>query len=290
MKITELLSTITDVANSKGLSQPYIVGGLVRDKILNRVGQFNDIDITTGDSGIHFLAKFVAEKLDKYGAVYQVMADGHARIIFGNLKLDFSSNFKVPGIRKILSNAGIEDPSEMMMELYSRDFTCNAALMTLDLKDILDPTGLAIEDINNRVIKTCLPPRLTLGFDRKRVIRVPYLAAKLDFSVDKDIVSWIRKNPGAMNTVEAKYVVKKLVKAIKYNKEKTIQVLNELNLWHDIPAFESMPKEFVNKLVSAEELDNSFYFATLHNTVSHNPPPSEELAVGLDEIQEKSVL
>ena len=133
MRLSELLLAIEKVASDKGLSRPFIVGGLVRDKLLERVDRVNDVDITTGDQGIHFLAREIAERLkDHPNFSYEVMADGHSRIVIGRFKIDFSSNFKAPAIEYMLQKAGIEDPTEMQKELYSRDFTCNAALMTLD--------------------------------------------------------------------------------------------------------------------------------------------------------------
>ena len=54
----------------------------------------------------------------------------------------------------MLQESGIKEISAMHEELYSRDFTCNTVLMSLDLKRILDPTGLAINDIQSKIIKT----------------------------------------------------------------------------------------------------------------------------------------
>lgn len=236
MKLSELLIAIDKVAADKGLSKPYIVGGLTRDKLLDRIEQINDVDLTTGDSGVHFLAREIAQRLSSHPTFsYEEMESGYSKITIDGFKIDFSSNFKVPGIDAILQEVGIAEPTEMQKELYSRDFTCNAALMTLDFKKVVDPTGLAVPDINDKVVRTLLPPSLTLGYDNNRIVRVIYLAAKLGFEVDPSIKDWIREHPQLIANSGPDYISKKLKKAAEYNKEIAGNLLTELGLWKYVP-------------------------------------------------------
>lgn len=235
MKLSELLSAITNTANSKGLSIPYIVGGIPRDKLMDSGGEFNDIDLTTGDETIHYLSTHIAQIVDGPDVSYQVMSDGHSRLKIGGFKLDFSSNFKIPGIVGILKRAGIKDPTDMQQELYSRDFTCNTALMTLDLKKIIDPTGLAQQDIDNKIIKTCLSPDITLGYDNKRIVRAIYLAGKLGFSIEPEVKQWIKDNAGLMANVPEDYAKKKFAKGMKFNPRIVVSLLRELGLTQYTP-------------------------------------------------------
>lgn len=230
MKLTQLLDTIDKLARQHNLSQPYIVGGLPRDRLLDRAGEINDVDITTGDETVHQLAQEVARVLEGPAVSFAVMDDGHAKIKIGSFKIDFSSNFQIPNIESILKKAGIESPTEMQKELYSRDFTCNTCLMTLDLKIIWDPTGLAVEDIQDRVIKTCLPPYLTFGYDPKRIVRSIYLASKLNFDLDSKTKAWIQRNPEKVLQVKPSYLSKKLGKGMKKNPRKVISLIQELGL------------------------------------------------------------
>lgn len=236
MKLSKLLLAIDKVATVKGLSKPYIVGGLTRDKLLGRIEQINDVDITTGDSGIHFLAREVAKRLSSYPNFnYEEMTNGYSKINIGRFKIDFSSNFKVPGIDAILREIGIDEPTEMQKELYSRDFTCNAALMSLDFKKIIDPTGLAIQDIRDRMVRTLLPPKLTLGYDNNRIVRVIYLAAKLGFGVDPTIKEWIESHAKLIANAKPDYISQKLKKAAEFNPEIAGNLLTELGLWKYVP-------------------------------------------------------
>lgn len=235
MRLSELLHLIAETAQATGLSEPYLVGGVPRDKVLSKLHKFNDLDLTTGDSGIHYLAKEVSLALQPQPFSYQKLSDGHARILLGDLKLDFSSNFNVPNIEKLLAKLQIHQPNEMEKELYSRDFTCNTLLLSLDLKRIEDHTRRAMHDIQNKVLQTCLPPEITLGSDPKRVVRAIYLAAKLEFVLSNEVRTWIQNNPGALVAPGSGYVTKKLTKAFSYNSKITRDLLQELNLMPYLP-------------------------------------------------------
>ena len=233
MNIKELLSLIASVAKNKGVSTPFICGGTPRDKVLNRLDQMADLDITTGDASIHLLGQELSKALP--GSNYKVMPDGHAQITIDKFKVDLSSNFRVPGIKMMLYKAGIKNPTEMQCELYSRDFTCNALLLSMDLKNIFDPTGLGMKDIQKKLIRTCLPAQLTLGSQHKRIVRVVYLAAKLGFEVDPEIINWVKANPQFFADAKPKYLSGKLQKALDADKEKTVKLLDAMDLWKFIP-------------------------------------------------------
>lgn len=233
MIIKDLLSLIAQVAKQKGVSTPFICGGTPRDKLLNRLDQLADLDITTGDATIHLLGQELNRVIPDSG--YKVMPDGHAQIMIDKFKIDLSSNFRVPGIKMMLYKAGIKNPTEMQCELYSRDFTCNALLLSLDLKTILDPTGLGVKDIKRKIIRTCLPAQITLGSQHKRIVRIIYLAAKLGFEVDTEIINWVKSNPHLFADAKPKYLANKLQKALDADKEKTIKLLDIMGLWRYVP-------------------------------------------------------
>ncbi len=239
MNLPEILKILSDIALNME-SGLYICGGSPRDKVMNVPNQIEDIDLTSGDDKIHYIAKEASIKLKSSNISYKVLDDGHAQITIGSFKLDFSSNFNIPNIKSILNKAGLKGATDMQAELYSRDFTCNTLLMTLDLKQILDPTGLALKDIKSKILRTCLPAAITLGYDNKRVVRIIYMAAKLNFSVDQEIIDWVKKNPDTISNCSQNYLIKKLAKSIEYNKEKTVELLDKMNLWKSIPPMKEL--------------------------------------------------
>lgn len=249
MKLSQLLNLIGETAYKKGISQPFICGGIPRDKLLGNLVNIGDIDITTGDDSIHYLAKEMNSLFKGKNSSFKILEDGHAQLVIGSVKVDFSSNYRTPKIREILQRKGIKEPSNIQMELYSRDFTCNTLLLSLDLKKISDPTGIGVKDLNSRILKTCLSPEETLGNYHKRVARIIYLAAKLNFDVDKNIIEWVKKNPATIADCKEKYLTTKILSAFRYNKEKTIKLLDEMSLWSYMPIMEELTP-YMSKRVS----------------------------------------
>jgi poly(A) polymerase len=244
MSLINILSQIDNIAKSIGVTQPHLCGGVPRDKFMNNLDNISDVDITTGDQTIKHLAKETSIKMPK--GIYKEMPDGHSKFTIDNINIDFSSNFIMPGIESLLAKAGLSNPTDMQKELYSRDFTCNSLLMTLDLKNILDPINLGINDIKARKIRTCSPARLTLGNDHKRVVRVIYIAAKLNFDIDDEIIAWVKENPQTLSSPNKSYVINKLTKSFEYNEKKTLELLDSLNLWSHLPSSDILTK-YINQ-------------------------------------------
>jgi tRNA nucleotidyltransferase/poly(A) polymerase len=236
MRLRELLDDLGKITTSLNLSPAMICGGTAREKVMRRLNNIDDLDITTGDQSVQFLAKEFAILLGKHYSFDQKhMPDGHTSITLGNIKVDFSSNFNVPNITELLVKQGITNPTDMQREMFSRDFTCNALLLGLDLKTITDPTGKGISDIHAKVIRTCLDPSITMTTNKNRVVRAIYLAAKLDFDLDQTLSDWIRANPTSMKLSSPHTITEKLNKAMDYDPDKTAMLLTTLNLWEQIP-------------------------------------------------------
>lgn len=227
--VKDVLLDIKRLAKERGLSEPYIVGGLPRDKILNRARKIEDVDLTTGDESIFDLAEAAA---NHFKVVPMRFPDGHYQLYINGMKFDFSSNYQSPDVEYFLRRAGVKKPSGMQQELFSRDFTCNTLIVPLTLRKIVDPTGLALDDIKRKIIRTPLPPRITLRDDTKRVIRAIYLAAKLGFGVEKDIITWTRRHHDKIREeVSDGFSRRKLASATRADPKKTVELVKVMGLW-----------------------------------------------------------
>jgi poly(A) polymerase len=241
MKLRELLQQMKRVQEEIGSSPPYICGGTPRDKYMGKLENIADLDITTGDKTVDYLSQeFYIEFRKKYNVTRKTMEDGHSSIFVGSLKVDFSSNFMVHNIDHYLEQMGIKTPNNMQREMFSRDFTCNSLLLTLDLKQILDPTKRGFKDIKERKIKTCLAPEITLTSNRNRVVRAIYLASKLDFDLDDAIINYVSKNPQTVKISTEKSMIEKLNDAFVKDADKASYLITKMNLWNYIPVTEKV--------------------------------------------------
>jgi len=255
MKLKELLSQITTVQEKIGASPCYLCGGVPRDRYLNHLENISDIDLTTGDKTVEYLSQeFTTELQKKYNVTRTVMSDGHSSIFIGSLKVDFSSNYNVPNIDYYLNKLSIINPTEMQKEMFSRDFTCNALLLSLDLKNVIDPTHRSFKDIDKKIIKTCLDPEITLTNNRNRVIRAIYLACKLDFTIDDSIIKYVQLHPESVKISTNKVMSEKLNEAFKRNPDKASYYLTKMNLWNYVPITEIVYPYYIAHVKSEENV------------------------------------
>jgi hypothetical protein len=241
MKLRELLHHMKVVQQKIGAAEPYICGGTPRDRFMDRLDNIADIDITTGDKTVDYLSQeFYLDLRKEYNATRTTANDGHSTIHLGSFKMDFSSNFNVPGIEQMLINQGIKAPTNMQKEMFSRDFTCNALLLDFDLKNVVDPTHRGFRDIKERVIRTCLRPEITLTNSKNRVIRAVYLAAKLDFNLDPAIIAYVQQHPEVVKVATNKVMVEKMNEAFRRDPDKASHLLTQMNLWNQVPIPEAV--------------------------------------------------
>lgn len=250
MQLRIVLDLISNIAKKNGISTPKLCGGIVRDRVLGIISKsgIEDLDLTTGDASIHNLAKEVTIALGKrFEIASKTMDDGHTTIFFGNLKIDFSSNFITPNIDQLLKFKGINNPTTLEKEMFSRDFTCNALLLDFDLKTITDPTNEGIRDIKNKIVRTCLEPEITFSNNKNRCIRAIYIASKLNFDIEENAAKWLMDNKNIFRELDTKYVVKVLNKSAQYNINNTAHWINKLDLWDVLPMTEQLYPYFKNR-------------------------------------------
>lgn len=236
MKLRELLQQMTQVQQEIEASEAFICGGTPRDRYMKRLDNISDVDITTGDKTVQYLSQEFGARLSKqYNVTARSHDDGHSSIYIGSFKMDFSSNFNVPNIEAMLAQMGIKNPNEMQKEMYSRDFTCNSLLLSLDLKNLVDPTKRGFPDIKDKIIRTCLAPEITLTTNKNRVVRAIYLASKLDFDIDPAIVEYVRKNPTATKISTEKVMAEKINEAFNRDADKASYYITKMGIWDQIP-------------------------------------------------------
>ena len=150
----------------------YIVGGSIRDIILGRIPL--DYDIAVLGNPEKFAKKIAVKKSDH---IVEIGKKDHKiiRVISGNKIFDIS----------MVNGNTIED------DLLRRDFTINAMAYSLASEKIIDSTG-GMKDIADKKIRMVSDT----AFDRDpvRLIRAYRMGASLDFEIDANTVSVIRKN------------------------------------------------------------------------------------------------
>ena len=258
MKLSELLQTLTKVAKDYELSEPYIVGGLPRDRAFDVVSDIKDIDITTGDKDSFALAMAASKVWPD--AHFRAYDDGHSSIDFNNIRLDFSNNFNLPDIEKVLEKVGIKNPSELEKEIYSRDFTINTLLQPMDLtKKPLDVTGRALDDIKDKKLRTPVDPELTIGYDPRRILRAVKMMLKFDLEPNPDLEKALIKYRGGISELPSNQIKKQVNQMLDIDTKKALNLLIKYKLLPILPLSKMMTLELaknhmVQHLLEGQEM------------------------------------
>jgi len=172
---------------TKGNMEAYLIGGYVRDLILER--PTTDIDIVVVGSGIK-LARMIADDLGKTNIqVYRNY--GTAMIHYKDLQLEFVGARK-ESYRKDSRNPIVEDGS-LEDDLNRRDFTINTLAISLNESDFgtVHDHFSGLEDIRNKIIRTPLPPEKTFSDDPLRMLRAVRFASQLNFNIHPETLKAI---------------------------------------------------------------------------------------------------
>jgi len=203
-----IFSAISNLAAEHNL-HVYVIGGFVRDLLLNRASK--DIDIVVIGNGILF-AENVAKKLRVKLSVFKNF--GTASLKYRDIELEFvgarKESYRLDSRKPIVENGTLEDDQRR------RDFTINAlaiALHPTSFGQLLDPfNGLA--DLKNKLIKTPLDPVETFSDDPLRMLRAIRFATQLNFKIDPEALKAITENAGRINIVSQERITDELNKII----------------------------------------------------------------------------
>jgi putative nucleotidyltransferase with HDIG domain len=184
LKNYSFLSSASETAVDLDM-QVFIIGGFVRDLILNR--NISEIDFLVLGSGTEFAERY-AEKLGvKNVTVFRNFGTAHFR--FGEYDLEFV------GARKESYNRDSRKPEvitgSFLDDINRRDFTINTLAISLNEEDfgkLIDTYG-GIKDLENKLIKTPIDPLITFDDDPLRIMRAFRFASQLDFRLDESIPS-----------------------------------------------------------------------------------------------------
>lgn len=149
----------------------YLVGGTVRDLLLQRQRRQFDLDLVVSDRAIA-LAKNIANRCAAGFVALDTQRD-IARIVFGEGTVD---------IAKIEGKTLEED-------LHRRDFTINAMAQHLHNQTLIDPLQ-GKQDLEARIIKMVSPDNLKA--DPLRLFRAYRQGAQLNFTIDDTTRETIR--------------------------------------------------------------------------------------------------
>ncbi|MDR0559506.1 MAG: CCA tRNA nucleotidyltransferase [Prevotellaceae bacterium] len=206
-----VMSLIRETVRTENV-RAYIIGGFVRDLILQRKSK--DIDIVVEGSGIE-IAEKVANKLNICVNIFKNF--GTAMLKTDDIEIEFvgarKESYRMESRKPVVENGTLEDDQNR------RDFTINTLAISLnymDLGSITDPFN-GVDDMAKKLIRTPLNPDMTFSDDPLRMMRAIRFATQLDFVISEETFEAIKRNAERISIISKERICEEINKIIMTN-------------------------------------------------------------------------
>ena len=203
-----IIPIITEVAQERKVAV-YVIGGYVRDLLLNRKSK--DIDFLIIGNGIEF-AEAVALKIGNKTAVNVFKNFGTAMLNYKGWEIEFvgarKESYRNDSRKPIVEDGNLQDDQNR------RDFTINTlaiSLAKINYGKLIDPFD-GLTDIEQKLIRTPLEPNVTYSDDPLRMMRAIRFAAQLNFKIDAASLQAITENKERIQIVSKERITDELNK------------------------------------------------------------------------------
>jgi len=205
-----ILHLIGEMADSLGL-ECYVVGGYVRDVILERPSKDIDVVVVGEGAGIR-LAQALAKDMGRGAHVSIFRNFGTAQLKWHDQEIEFvgarRESYQRDSRKPIVEDGTLDD------DLHRRDFTINALAVCLnknrfgELIDLFD--GLL--DLEDGIIATPLDPDITFSDDPLRMMRCIRFATQLNFQIEEETAKALKRNAERIKIISQERIIDELNK------------------------------------------------------------------------------
>jgi len=205
-----ILKKVAHAAEELGM-ETYLIGGFVRDKIIDR--KTKDADVVCVGDGIG-LAKAVAKHFKPEPKVSYFKNFGTAHIKVNDFDLEFvgarKESYQYHSRKPSVTSGTLKDDQDR------RDFTINALAISLNKNDfgkLIDPFD-GVSDIEKGIIRTPLEPLQTFSDDPLRMMRAIRFSSQLGFKIEEKTFQAIKDEADRISIVSQERITDELIKII----------------------------------------------------------------------------
>jgi len=189
----------------------FLVGGYIRDIILGKVTEELDVDIVVPLNAIEIGKKIS----DNIGSKFIILDEKRevVRIILNHIYIDIANQVS----------------STIEGDLFSRDFSINSIAFLFDKKCLFDPLN-GLKDLELSTLRTHSENNLLN--DPLRILRCFRFVSELNFKIDLNLITFIKKNKGKLYLVAKErinYEIKKIVNGA--NALDAVLLIKKLNIF-----------------------------------------------------------
>ena len=204
MILPEIVSDYLAVISDGGF-EAYVVGGAVRDSLLNE--KCFDYDVTTNAR-----PEQIKEIFQNYKTIDTGIKHGTVTVLYKGRAFE-TTTFRLDGdYNDNRHPEKVTFTEDIVSDLSRRDFTVNAMAFSPE-KGLIDPFG-GQEDLKNGVIRTVGEPEKRFKEDALRILRAVRFAAKTGFTIEDNTFSAMITNRSLLKSVSVERIFDELSKTL----------------------------------------------------------------------------
>lgn len=213
----------------------YLVGGCVRDELLNIPIKDIDIMVDIPDGGIKLANYLLSVLPDNFTNLVIYERYGTAKITFMH-KTENECEIEFVAPRTELYDEASRKPikveyCDLKTDALRRDFTVNALYKNIHNNEIIDPTERGVQDIKNMMLITPTSADIDFFDDPLRMLRAVRFSVQKGFKISEEISRACISNAWRLRRISAERIHDEFVKIMMSNKPKDgIILLHEFGL------------------------------------------------------------
>jgi len=202
-----------------------LVGGYIRDLIINRSNPFPDIDVVVPNNSLK-----VGRKIsEKFSGKFLILDQERniVRIIFREFIVDIAN----------------QTEEFLLEDLRKRDFTINSVSFSLGSRKLIDPVD-GICDLSNSLLRSYNLNNLLN--DPLRLLRCFRFVSELDFDIEPNLFKFIELQKSQLKTISVERIQYELKKIVNGQKAlKTVLMLNKIKIFDWIQNYDNYSDKFL---------------------------------------------
>lgn len=217
----------------------FLVGGCVRDDMMH--AEIHDVDIAldTPNGGILF-AQWLYDR--RLSARKPILFEhfGTAKVRLKMYPHDIIDCVQTRKSRYIYEEE--PKPEEYFgtieEDALCRDLTINSLFLNVSTGELLDPTGHALSDIENHIIRTPNDPDISLRDNAMHILRTIRFAVKYGWHIDQPLLESMMRNTDIMKEATLRRMTNELAAILKLkDKKRALALIKKVGAWQYVEPY-----------------------------------------------------
>jgi tRNA nucleotidyltransferase/poly(A) polymerase len=192
----------------------YITGGCVRDLLLGEDSKDIDLIVLPPAEPLN-LARYIQNKR-KVSRIQIFKRNGVVAFKVNEVFFEVSKSKPHELVHR--EESATERGQSLKKDAYRRDFTVNALYIKIGDSEIIDPTGMGMQDIMKLTIRSIIEPELCFATDPLRMIRAIRLAISLNAQIETNTYNAILTESSSIRLVASERVKEELTRILTSDK------------------------------------------------------------------------